>query len=384
MSAPSHNGSAPRRLVLVVGIGRSGTSLFAGILGQLGFHVPQPEVKVDDTNPRGFSEPRWVVDFHTRLMRERRVTVFDSRPAAWESTAEAAGDPKAFEDLRSWLEVQFVGVDNVVVKDPRIGWFLPLWRRCADALGLEISYATMLRHPAEVTRSARQWYGTWQADASRLAAWLNVTLHTEEATRGERRAFVRYDRLLEDWPREISRVGSLAGVPWLVDIEPSRHPEVGAFVDPGLRRSTGGWEDVPAPEALRSMADDVWRLVSELAAPDGGDASAQTALDEARADYVSFYAATEAVAQSSLKAVAPRRMSVVGASSNGRSGGPAGSSPFRLVARVLPARQRERLAEAGGLRALPLVVALRVPPRYREKVPLPVVRAGLRMFRGRR
>ena len=38
----------------------------AGILGQLGFHIPQPEVQADDTNPRGFGEPRWVVDFHSR------------------------------------------------------------------------------------------------------------------------------------------------------------------------------------------------------------------------------------------------------------------------------------------------------------------------------
>ena len=30
----------------------------------MGFHLPQPEVKANDTNPRGFGEPRWVVDFH--------------------------------------------------------------------------------------------------------------------------------------------------------------------------------------------------------------------------------------------------------------------------------------------------------------------------------
>ncbi|MGZ4640147.1 MAG: sulfotransferase family protein, partial [Actinomycetes bacterium] len=57
--------AAPRRrLVLVAGVGRSGTSVFAGILRQAGFHVPQPEVDADSTNPKGFGEPRWVVDFH--------------------------------------------------------------------------------------------------------------------------------------------------------------------------------------------------------------------------------------------------------------------------------------------------------------------------------
>src|SRR5207247_7594273 len=45
-----------RSLVLVAGSGRSGTSLFSGILQRLGFYVPQPEVRADDTNPRGFAE----------------------------------------------------------------------------------------------------------------------------------------------------------------------------------------------------------------------------------------------------------------------------------------------------------------------------------------
>ena len=72
-----------KRLVLVVGVGRSGTSLLAGVLGQLGFHIPQPEITADDTNPKGFGEPRWVVDFHTKLMRRLRVIVFDARPVAF-------------------------------------------------------------------------------------------------------------------------------------------------------------------------------------------------------------------------------------------------------------------------------------------------------------
>ena len=209
--------SGERRIVLVVGIGRSGTSLFTGILGQLGFHVPQPEVQADDTNPRGFSEPRWVVDFHSRLMRACRITVFDSRPAAWEIAAEAAEDEAVVAELRSWLDVQFVGADDVVVKDPRIGWFLPLWQKCADGLGAQTSFAQMLRHPYQVVRSAGQWYGDWQNDASRAASWLNITLHVEETTRGARRTFVRYDDLLEDWRREISRAAEGLDVPRLAE-----------------------------------------------------------------------------------------------------------------------------------------------------------------------
>ena len=82
--------SKGRTLVLVVGSGRSGTSLFTGIMQRLGFHVPQPEVTADSTNPRGFAEPKWVVDFHTALLNRAGVQVADARPSAWAETARVA------------------------------------------------------------------------------------------------------------------------------------------------------------------------------------------------------------------------------------------------------------------------------------------------------
>jgi hypothetical protein len=383
MSGNSRPDSTPRRLVLVVGPYRSGTSLFTGILGQLGFRVPQPEVKADDTNPRGFSEPRWVVDFHTRLMKARRVTVLDARPAAWEITADAAQDDAAFADLRSWVAVQFVGADSVVVKDPRIGWFLPLWLRCAEDLGVEASFVTMLRQPPQVLSSARQWYGTWQTDASRAAAWVNVTLHTELATRAARRAFVRYDALLENWSKEISRVAALLDLPWLADVERTGNAAVEGFVEPALHRETVGWDEVSVPVALRTQADHVWDLVTTFAQPGNGDREEVRAfLDEARAAYVKLYEEAEAIAQSSVTAVKPKRGQ--GASGAARSAAAAGKNGHGPLTAVVPAHFRDRARAATKLNRLVVRAALLVPVRYREKLPVPVVRGGLRVVRSLR
>ena len=125
-----------RSLVLVAGSGRSGTSLFSGILQRLGYQVPQPEVPADATNPRGFAESQWVVDFHTRLLTKAAVQVSDARPTAWAYTADVALDEGAHEELGSWLGKQFRSSEHVLVKDPRLSWFLPLWRRCAEEAGV--------------------------------------------------------------------------------------------------------------------------------------------------------------------------------------------------------------------------------------------------------
>ena len=80
-----------RCIVFVVGSGRSGTSTLSGSLQALGMHVPQPEVGADETNPKGFGEPQWVVDLHDELLRRANVAVSDARPSAWFEAGKLTG-----------------------------------------------------------------------------------------------------------------------------------------------------------------------------------------------------------------------------------------------------------------------------------------------------
>jgi hypothetical protein len=278
-----------------------------GILGQVGFHIPQPEINADETNPRGFGEPAWVVGFHQRAMRRLRVTVFDARPRAWQITDAVADDPERRSELRAWLKGELAQADAVVVKDPRVGWFLPLWAGCAQDVGVPASFVCMLRHPAEILASARKWYGDWQTDASRAAAWLNVMLETERKTREIPRAFVRYEDLLADWERELRRTGEALGDPLLSGIERSRFPAVDEFVDPTLHRQRRGWDGLEVPERVRDMAEQVWVDFQLLAEPGGDTPDLRATLDSSHGEYDALYAEAEAIAQSSVTAVKPRK-----------------------------------------------------------------------------
>ena len=142
-----------RRVVFVVGSGRSGTSTMAGTLRTLGLHVPQPEVVADATNPKGFGEPRWVVDLHTELLARSNVQVSDARPRAWLDTGTTSGDHATRARVADWLEEQLAVGEELVIKDPRGAWFLGLWRAAADRCGATSSYVTMLRPVTEVVGS---------------------------------------------------------------------------------------------------------------------------------------------------------------------------------------------------------------------------------------
>ena len=354
VSSPSGAEAARKRLVIVAGVGRSGTSLFTTILGMTGFHVPQPEVKADSTNPKGFGEPQWVVDFHGRNLRSRRVSVWDSRPAAWEDTAQAADDRNTFAELKSWLAVQFVGRDSVVVKDPRIGWFLPLWEKAATELGVDVSFASLLRHPAEAVSSAIKWYGDWQSPASRTLSWVNIMLETEYATRDSRRVFVRYDDLLADWSGEMARVGEALDIPVLREIPDSVRREVDQFVDPTLHRQKVTFADVGVPQQVEAMTEEVWKQFTALAVAGGDSAENRAVLDESRERYHTFYAEAEDIAQSTIHALRPkggagghekgavaRRSGPSGAAAGSRGSG--ADAVIRVAERVVPPKLRRRV-----------------------------------------
>ena len=294
-----------RSLVLVAGSGRSGTSVFSGILQRLGFHVPTPEVTPDATNPRGFAESRWVVDFHQAMLTASRVQTSDGRPSAWAEAARVADEPRARE-LRKFLKQQYASADHVLIKDPRLIWFLPLWRRCALELGVTPRFVTMLRHPAAVIDSKTRYYGG-MGEVGQTCGWINIMLHTERATRDEMRAFVRYDDLLDDWTRVIHRLGESLQLDAVNYANSGQISAADRFVDPALSRSAPGWETVPVPTAVRAQADEVWSLLRELSdkEPTAADDLSRR-LDNARATYAAFYDEAEAIAESAVRAGKPR------------------------------------------------------------------------------
>jgi hypothetical protein len=329
----------PPSLVLVAGSGRSGTSLFSGILQRLGYTVAQPEVPADETNPRGFAETQWVVDFHTRLLRGAQVQVADARPGAWALTAEAGMRPELRRELLEWLDEQFAATDALIVKDPRLSWFLPLWRSCALDVGAEPAFVTMLRHPAAVIGSKQRWYRGWHGDVGRLAGWINQTVYVERATRGSRRAFVRYEDLLEDWTRAIAAAGEQLELGVVHEATPAAMRRAHEFVDSGLSRSPASWQGFTLPAPLRRQADELWELAQQLA--DGESTELHARLDALRTAYGDGYAEAEAIAQSSIAAARAARAA---------SARPKPPSAARALAARVPDPVRRRIPTAMKVR----------------------------------
>jgi hypothetical protein len=279
-----------RQMLVVAGSGRSGTSLFTGLTGRLGVHIPKPEVSANKSNPRGFGEPRWLVDYHNDLLSSIDVVIEDGRPEAWELTDGLATAHSALDPLVDWLELQFSESDRIVVKDPRLAWFLELHRAAATTVDADLRVATMLRHPAEVMRSREIAYGTRTKNTTRVIGWLTMMLGTEIRTRDLPRATVRYDDLLADWHTAMAQADATIGMGLFDRASDEQVAEAGGLVDPTLHRSTAQWEELELPDRVLDLArrtyDAYGRLVG--AAPEAQE-GARGALDSLRSELSAYY-----------------------------------------------------------------------------------------------
>lgn len=324
--------NAARATVLVVtGSGRSGTSTAAGALKRLGLHLPQPEVEADETNPRGFYESRWVVDFHRELLNSVPVRTTDARPEAARLMHDATADPEWARRLADWLGAQLTH-PQVLVKDPRAYWVLDLWRSVATGLDAEVVCLTMLRHPVEVAMSRDSAYLASESEEFRrrratanIAAWVNGAFDTEAATRPGRRAFVLHADLLADWRTALGRAAAQTGVK--LGGEPA---EVDDFIDTGLHRARATWDELDLPADLRALAERVWELMSTLA-DEPHQETATHELEELRQRYVRMHDHAVAIALDHTKAreahVRRRVKANLEKSASDQGPGPARTSP---------------------------------------------------------
>lgn len=335
-------------LVLITGVGRSGTSTMSGTLHHLGLHVPGPFLGANDSNPKGFFESRWSVRFHNRLTEKVGVNAFDSRPEAF-GLMQGAVTPRSRERLFSFVAEIAGQSDQLVVKDPRTVWLQRLWAEAAHASDLEIRYLSMLRHPAESVSSRATYYAPDDAVEKRRYAllntvrWINNSLINERETRGEHRAYVRYIDLLADWRAVAARLESAWGLRYAVDPDFTPHP-VDDFIDPGLRRHEQTWDDIGVPAYLAEVADGVWEAQVRLALADGVDEAASRRLDELAEEYAALMFDADALNQDVKKAaVVAATTAQPPADTESRTAPTAAEVPGRELLRELGRRTARRV-----------------------------------------
>lgn len=254
-SCPPGEAGAPRRLVLVLGMHRSGTSLVTDLIGRWGFELGADLLPPRADNPRGFFEHAGIVAAHDAL--------FDGLGLSWEDAerlpygwADCAAARTALERMSRELEALFAQSPRVAVKDPRACRFVPLWRRLAEHCSARLSIVLVLREPAQSVASLSTRDGL--ADEHVRLLWLLHVLDSEAATRDVPRALVTYDELLSGDNAAVARMARE------LDCAGEAAAGIEDVVDPSLRHHLESPRD-PERTPLGMLADRVYDAIASAA-----------------------------------------------------------------------------------------------------------------------
>ena len=140
---------------MVVGAGRSGTSLVAGLLADAGLTTGHDLIPASDANPTGFHE-----DVDVNVLNDELLAPFlgpehrrSGTRLAWLAALDAGSEPVADADQRVRM-AHLIRDRPFCVKDPRLCHTLDAWR---PVLPADVAYVAVFRHPASVVRSVQDW-----------------------------------------------------------------------------------------------------------------------------------------------------------------------------------------------------------------------------------
>jgi hypothetical protein len=159
----------------------------------------------------------------------------------------------------------------------------------------------MLRPPAEVIGSKQHNYSSSLTYDNRAASWINLVLHTERATRGKARAFVRYHDLLADWTVPVHRIGDSLDLAAVRSATSKQMRDVHELIDPSLYRMRSDELDFPIKGRLKELMDGTADMAEHLAAGRDDDEVHATS-DELREAYLDLYTQAEGIADSTTRA----------------------------------------------------------------------------------
>ncbi len=145
--------------ILILGSGRSGTSMMAGLFSKSGYHMGEDLYKPRNTNPKGFFESReinFINEDIIKLSLPQRIKIWKwellkHRPTTgqrWLAQMPLKTELKYTQDIVKRIKTE-VAKAPFCYKDPRFSYTLPLWKPYLKDTILLVVF----RHPASTVVS---------------------------------------------------------------------------------------------------------------------------------------------------------------------------------------------------------------------------------------
>jgi hypothetical protein len=253
--------------VVIVGVGRSGTSAITRGVQALGVELGDHLRRGRGKNPTGFFEDRDLLAINRRLKRLLRIRGDSIRliePEAWHPPAVRALQQEAIDTLRR----RFGRYPLWGYKYARTLRLLPFWREVFRALRLDLRYVVALRNPLSVARSRAQLDPRRGTQEQSDLEWLVNVVPYFRDLRERPFVVVDYDLVLANPAPQLRRIAAALALPVNDRIEAAITAYAGGFLRPGMRHTVFTDRDLDRDRRVNALTRDAYLLLRRLATDD--------------------------------------------------------------------------------------------------------------------
>lgn len=229
-----------KKVILILGMHRSGTSAVTRLMNMLGAGLPKTMLGQNDGNESGHWESKAIIDQHDEMLSELE--------SGWQDWRII--DPKVIsgktrtqiiQDMANMAKAEHAGQEVSVIKEPRMCRFAPFYYEALEKNKAEVFTIVAMRNPLDVAASLTKRDGL--SNDHGLLMWLTHMLEAEAASRGRPRVFCEYEALLKSPLPEIKRIAE--AIPFDMPYSPKEvSGPVKNFISKDKRRHKSSAEDV--------------------------------------------------------------------------------------------------------------------------------------------
>lgn len=249
-----------KRLIVVLGMHRCGTSAITRGLQVLGVHLGNRLMPLDaGNNDKGFWE-----DIDINALNVEMLSALNND---WHHLSlikqedfEVLKRDGFFLRAAELVQQKTVNAPLYGFKDPRISKLLPFWKEVFNYCNYDVSYILAVRHPISVALSLAKRNGI-DMEKSHLL-WLIHLIKSLSGITGSNYIVVDYDNLMQNAGHELNRIADK----FHLKIDYSEFENYkSAFLDEGLRHTRFTYNDLMTHERSFDLLKDVYACVTELA-----------------------------------------------------------------------------------------------------------------------
>jgi len=252
-----------KRLVVVLGVHRSGTSAITSGLKVIGADFGSNlQSAMPGVNEKGFFEDNDIVSINEEILRvlsHEWHTLSPVTPDQLSSGIISNIKTKAVELMHEKTH----SISTLAIKDPRMARLLPFWKDVFKEIAIDVSYVIVIRNPLSVAKSLYK-RDHFEKEKS-YYLWLEHILPSIMETNGQHRVVVDYDKILEQPKNELVRISKALGFNGYINQDELVKYE-SEFLDPRLRHASFGIEELMSDESAPGLMVKLYKAMVKVAA----------------------------------------------------------------------------------------------------------------------